>query len=319
MAGLKCRNDCLELRHDKEKTMWPFQRPTALRLGAVGAVAALALTAGWLILNAAQSSSPNHGKHQHAAKAADAGKDLAARLQDLQAKVAKLEAALKHSQTSIAPHAGAAGDPAMGMGGKKKMGMSGMGMMGGMDMGGMMGGMAGMGGKKDGMPGMGMMDMDMMEMMGMMGMGGMGQQGMQGMKGKMRMTAALPGFPGASHLYHIGATGFFLDHPEHIKLTAKQQTGLGRVKEKALLDKATAQRKVEEAEQELWALTGADRPHAAKVEAKVREIERLRGDQRLAFIRAVGEAAQILTDEQRQALLGAAADKGGKPDPHAGH
>ena len=32
----------------------------------------------------------------------------------------------------------------------------------------------------------------------------------------MSMPSALPGFPGQSHLYHIGATGFFLDHPEHI-------------------------------------------------------------------------------------------------------
>ncbi len=46
----------------------------------------------------------------------------------------------------------------------------------------------------------------------------------------------------------------------------------------------------------------------------MKEIEKLRGDQRLAFIRAVGEAAKILTDEQRTALLGQAADK---PDKHS--
>jgi Spy/CpxP family protein refolding chaperone len=54
----------------------------------------------------------------------------------------------------------------------------------------------------------------------------------------------------------------------------------------------------------LWELTAADQPDAAKIEAKVREVEKLRGDQRLAFIRAVGEAAQVLTDEQRKVLLG---------------
>jgi hypothetical protein len=192
----------------------------------------------------------------------------------------------------------------MGMGGKS--GMGGMGMMGGG-----MAGMEGMGG------GMGMMDMDMMEMMGMMGMGSMGQQGMKGMggMGKMKMTAALPGFPGASHIYHIGATGFFLDHPEHIKLTGKQQTELNHLKEKALLNKTSTQRKIDEAEQELWTLTGSDQPDAVKIEAKIREIEKLRGDQRLAFIRAVGEAAKVLTDEQRQTLMGTMQPKA----DHAGH
>jgi Spy/CpxP family protein refolding chaperone len=67
------------------------------------------------------------------------------------------------------------------------------------------------------------------------------------------------------------------------------------------------ERKVEEAEQELWELTASDTPDAAAIEAKVREIEKLRGDQRMAFIRAVGEAAKQLTDEQRRALVGVAA------------
>ncbi|MEW5976333.1 MAG: periplasmic heavy metal sensor [Acidobacteriota bacterium] len=129
---------------------------------------------------------------------------------------------------------------------------------------------------------------------------------MKGMGG-MRMSSELPGFPGASHLYHIGATDFFLDHPQHITLTPDQQTALNRIKERALLNQATSDRKIEEAEQELWALTAADAPDTAKVEAKVREIEKLRGDQRLAFIRGVGEAAKVLTDEQRAALLGAKA------------
>jgi Spy/CpxP family protein refolding chaperone len=192
-----------------------------------------------------------------------------------------------------------------GMGGKKK-GMGGMSGMGGMmDMDMMMGGMSGKGGS---MPGMGMMkdDMDMMGMMGMGSMSGMGAKGM-----KMKMASALPGFPGASHIYHIGATNFFLDHPEHITLTTEQQTKLNKAKQKALLDKSKAQRKIDEAEQALWELTGADEPDAAQIQAKVQEIEKLRGEQRLAFIRAVGEAAKALTDEQRQALLGNA-----KPQTH---
>jgi len=214
-----------------------------------------------------------------------------------------------------------------GMGGKKKAMAGGMGMdvmepdemmsqmmqnMGQMMqmMGKMKGkGMSSMGDKKKmGMDvdmkdkGMGMMDMDMKEMMGMMGMGGMGQKGTS--MGKMQMATALPGFPGASHIYHIGASGFFLDHPDHIKLTAQQQTTLNGLKAKALLEKSTSQRKIDEAEQELWTMTASDKPDAMKIDAKVRDIEKLRGDQRMAFITSVGEAAKVLTDEQRQALMG---------------
>ena len=201
------------------------------------------------------------------------------------------------------------GDKGMGMMGGKGMGM---GMMSGRGMGmGMMDekkGMSGMGGGMTGMGGMsgGMADMDMMEMMGMMGMAPKSAGGMTGMKsmGKMQMRAALPGFPGASHIYHIGATDFFLNHPEHITLTPKQESDLFRLKEKAVLTKTSAQRKIDEAEQELWILTSADEPDAAKIEAKIQEIEKLRGAQRMALIRAVGDAAKLLTDEQRKVLIG---------------
>jgi hypothetical protein len=272
--------------------MWNWKSLTASRVVLLLGAAILTLGVAWPLAALAQNKTDQAKDHaQHA------DKDLAAQVAELRAKVAKLEAALKQGhqgQPSGAPNKG-------------------MGMMGGMmmDEGGMMGGMAGKGG-------MGMMDMDRREMMGMMGMAPKGMAEMKGM-GKMQMAAALPGFPGASHIYHVGATGFFLDHPDHITLTAKQQSDLARLKEKALLAKATAQRKIEEAEQELWTLTASDRPDADRIEAKVREVEKSRGDQRLAFIRAVGEAAKVLTDEQRQALLGTGAGKAAKPNPHAGH
>jgi Spy/CpxP family protein refolding chaperone len=207
------------------------------------------------------------------------------------------------------------GMSSMGGMGKQQMGMGGpgMGMMGGPGMGGP--GMGMMGGK--GMGGV-QINVEEKETIGMMGMGSTGQGGVRGMKGmgKMQETAALPGFPGASHIYHIGATGFFLDHPNHIKLTTQQQTALNGLKEKALLEKSSSQRKIDEAEQELWTLTASDKPDATKIDAKVRDIEKLRGDQRLAFIRAVGDAAKVLTDEQRKALLGTATDKAAA---HTGH
>ena len=302
------------------------------RLALLPLLGALALGLAWPLAGAAQDKTPDAGTHKHAGKSAEADKDLAAQVRDLQAKVAKLEAALKQGHKgapSGTPGTGGMGGMPMGMMGGKKdgTGMMGMGGMEGMGpdqmmkMMQMMGGMQGKGmGGMAGMGGTGMEDDDM-DMMGMMGMGSMGQGGMKGMKGmgKMQKTAALPGFPGASHIYHIGATGFFLDHPDHIKLTTQQQTALNGLKEKTLLEKSSSQRKIDEAEQELWALTASDRPDAVKIEVKVREIEKLRGDQRLAFIRSVGEAAQVLTDEQRKALLGTAMDKADKAGAHSGH
>jgi Spy/CpxP family protein refolding chaperone len=291
-----------------------FKPQTAAHVALFLVVGALVVSLAWPLAGVAQDKTPDPAKHKHADKSVDADKDLAAQVRELQAKVARLEAALQKSGQGMSS----------GMAGQKQ----GMGGMMGMD--GMMGGM---GGKKQGMGGMsgsgmgGMMDMDMkkgggmggmgmedddMDMMGMMGMGSMGG-GSKGM-GKMKMAAALPGFPGASHIYHIGATGFFLDHPEHITLSTQQQTQLNRVKQKALTDKASAQRKIDETEQELWQLTASDEPDATKIEAQVRVIEKLRSDQRLAVIRAVGESAKVLTDEQRQILLGTA-----KADAHKQH
>lgn len=122
----------------------------------------------------------------------------------------------------------------------------------------------------------------------------------------MTISGARPGIPGASHLYHLGATGFFLDHPRHIVLSTEQQKKLNQIKEQVALNRASADRSVQEAEQRLWKLTGAGQPDAAQIETKVREIGKLRTDQRLAFIHSVGEAAKVLTDEQTTILLGTA-------------
>ncbi|MBA4020672.1 MAG: hypothetical protein C0483_26225 [Pirellula sp.] len=131
----------------------------------------------------------------------------------------------------------------------------------------------------------------------------------------MAETSALPGIPGLSRLYHIGATGFFLNHSEHIAPTLKQQAALNRLQQQSLLNKSTAQRKIDEAEQELWELTGADEPEVAQIQAQVEAIEKLRGDQRMAFIRSVGEAVKVLTDEQRRAILGTMAPNDHRHSP----
>ena len=268
----------------------------------------------------------SHKGHQAMTQGSPAGADTG-KGANLAAEVARLKEQVAQLQSQVARHGGAPMRMAgpmpkqqMGMaGGKPGMGMMGMGMMGMGGMGGSAGGMSGMGG---GNSGGGMMDDDMM--MGGMGGGGMGGAGggmmmdnmnMMGMMSgpgamNMNMTSALPGFPGASHIYHIGATGFFLDHPQHILLTPEQQQKLAELREQAVLAETEAQRKIEAAEEELWQLTAGDQPSFSKVESKVREIERLRGDERLDFIKAVGEAAKVLSAEQRQALLGQAPPMG---------
>ena len=144
-----------------------------------------------------------------------------------------------------------------------------------------------------------------------------------GMMGKMGgaaptstpMPSGLPGFPGAAHLYHMGATGFFLDSPDTIKLTLDQQAALNAIREQSIGNHASAQRQIDQAEQELWILTSSDQPDTPALEKKIHEIEHLNGEQRIAFIRSVGEAARILTEDQRAALLGTVGSMGGnRPD-----
>lgn len=183
----------------------------------------------------------------------------------------------------------------MGMGKMKGMGMMGGGSMSGMNMSGSDSSSSGMN--------MGMGMMDMMKKKGM-GMGMMKGMNMMGMAPEQTHKSALPGFPGASHLYHIGASDFFLDHADHVKITREQTGKLNRIKEQTALAQATADRKIAEAEQQLWQLTASDQPEATKIEAKIREIEKLGGDRRLELIRAVGQAAKILTHEQHRTLTG---------------
>ena len=141
---------------------------------------------------------------------------------------------------------------------------------------------------------------------------------MESIESKSSVTerSALPGFPGVAQIYHLGATGFFLDYAAGIGLSSKQQADLNERKERSIGDLTTTQLRIDQAEQALWALTGSDRPDVMMIERKVREIEKLRADQRIAFIRSVGEAALILTDDQRGALVaGIVTETGRMTDP----
>lgn len=135
-------------------------------------------------------------------------------------------------------------------------------------------------------------------------MGAMGQSPGAGMGMNMATSSALPGFPGASHLYHIGATGFFLDHADKVNINAAQQTKLNGIKQQALKEQADRQRQIDAMEEELWFLTAAEQPDLPSIETKLREAEKAKTDQRIAFIRSVGEAASVLNPEQHKLLLG---------------
>lgn len=171
-------------------------------------------------------------------------------------------------------------------------------MMDEMGKGGAMGGMTG------GQPGGAQMGGGAGGMSDMCCMGAMGKA--PGAGTAMAMPSALPGFPGASHLYHVGAGGLFLDHADKLGFSLEQTTALNSVKQRVLVEQSAVQRKIDEAEQALWMLTAADQPDATAIEAKLREIEKLKSDERLAFIRAVGEAAKVLNGDQRKMVLGMA-------------
>lgn len=198
----------------------------------------------------------------------------------------------QHGMADPSQSSGGMGQGGVGQGG---MGQGGMGM----GRGGMMGmddkAMGGSGQGGMGMGGGGMMGMD--KMMGAMGMA-------PGAGTAMAMTSALPGFPGASHLYHVGSTGFFLDYADKLGLSVEQRSSLNAIKQRSLSAQATTQRKMAEAEEALWTLTAAEQPDAAAIESKVREIEKLRSDQRLTFIRAVGDAGKLLTADQQKMVHG---------------
>jgi Spy/CpxP family protein refolding chaperone len=117
------------------------------------------------------------------------------------------------------------------------------------------------------------------------------------------MRSALPGFPGITHLYHVGASGFFLDHADHLELTPEQRADLEALETEAVAALDARERTIESAEEELWALTRATEPDSRDLRSKVEAIAELHVSRRLDFIRAVGRAAEILTASQRASAV----------------
>lgn len=279
-----------------------------------------------------QTSVSNPPAQHGMADAADQNRQLADQITELRAQVARLQAAVQQTGPGkkVRPKSGMKMNPAsnkgmgimddtseMGMSAGKGAMPSGSAAMGMKDDQGEMGGMSpggnapmspgmSMGGEKDGMSGMstnGRSKTSPAPMSTMPADAG----GTATMSGS---SSAAPGQAGASHLYHMGSNGFFLNHSRHITLTPDQKLTLNYVKGKAMLDYTSLQRRIDQGEQELYTLTGADQPDSARIQAKIVEIEKLRADQRMNFIRAVADASNVLTPEQRKALLGTMAATG---------
>lgn len=283
-----------------------MSRNVCFSVTAILGVSALMLCGGAAAFAQAPASAP---PAQHAMADADQNKQLLDQIAELRAQVAKLQTAVQQTGpgTKVPAKPGMNMPPAP----NKGMGMmdekSEMGMPAGK--GAMPAGSAPMGMKDDQgeMPApaaaMGMCCMGDKPPAGSAPMSGMPPSG-GGMAPMSGPSSAVPGQAGASHLYHIGSNGFFLNHSQHITLTADQKLALNRLKERAMLDRASEQRKIDQGEQELFTLTGADQFDSAKVQTKVSEIEKMRAEQRMNFIRLVGDATNVLTHDQHLALMG---------------
>lgn len=134
-------------------------------------------------------------------------------------------------------------------------------------------------------------------------MGPMGKVRLLGHPPTTNAAGGLPGATGAPHLYHVGAEGFFLEQGTAIGLTADQQAKLSAIKEKADVAYTATQRKLDDAENDLWTLTSAETPDAVKIDAKISEIGRLTAQQRMDRVRAIGTAVAVLSDAQRKAVV----------------
>jgi Spy/CpxP family protein refolding chaperone len=93
-----------------------------------------------------------------------------------------------------------------------------------------------------------------------------------------------------------------LHHRQELGLSAAQVEALERLRADFQRDAVKRDADVRVAEMDLAALLRAEPVDLGKVEAKVREIERLRGDLRLARIRVIEQGKGQLTAEQRAKL-----------------
>jgi Spy/CpxP family protein refolding chaperone len=100
---------------------------------------------------------------------------------------------------------------------------------------------------------------------------------------------------------------FMLEHREQLALTPEQAARLETLRQEFTRESIRRDADLRIAEMDLAALLDQAPLDLAKVEAKVRELERLRADLRIARIRTIEQGRTLLTPEQRaklQSLLG---------------
>jgi Spy/CpxP family protein refolding chaperone len=95
---------------------------------------------------------------------------------------------------------------------------------------------------------------------------------------------------------------YMLSHREELRLTPEQVQKLEGVRSDFERDARKNDDSLRRAERELDDLTKTDSIDLKQAEAKVREVERLRGDQRLVRIRAIEQGKSVLSQEQRDRL-----------------
>lgn len=95
---------------------------------------------------------------------------------------------------------------------------------------------------------------------------------------------------------------YMLSHREELKLTPEQVKKLEGLRSDFERDARKNQDDLRAAEKSLDDLTRSDSVDLKQAEAKIREVERLRADQRIGRIRAVEQGKSILSQEQRDRL-----------------
>jgi hypothetical protein len=98
-----------------------------------------------------------------------------------------------------------------------------------------------------------------------------------------------------------------LEHRDQLALTPEQATRLETLRQEFTRESIRRDADLRVAEMDLTALLEQTPADLAKVEAKIRELEKLRADLRIARIRTLEQGRAVLTPEQRtklQALLG---------------
>ena len=95
---------------------------------------------------------------------------------------------------------------------------------------------------------------------------------------------------------------FMLRNREKLGLSAAQVKSLEQLRNDFQKESIRRDADLRVAEMDLNGLLGAEKIDMPKVEAKVREIERLRTDLRLARIRTIQKGKEVLTADQRKKL-----------------